>query len=111
MGHCLDRGVKGTLGLQRLLQELGRPIFTNSVCTLCNVNIDQHSLWLEHLCCQRPDAVNKSVSQVITSLHELDQEVIFANSNLNICSQSYCIVYFFVHAFLYFMLMPFGSCK
>ena len=79
---ALDRGVKGTLGLQRLLRELGRPIFANSVCTL----------WFEHLCCQHPDVVNnKSVSQVITSLRELNQEAIFAvaNSNLNICSLSY----------------------
>ena len=89
---ALDRGVKGTLGLQRLLQELGRSIFTNSVCTLCNADIDEHSLWFEHLCCQHSDVVNnKSIFQVITSLRELDQEAIFAvaNSNLNICSLSY----------------------
>ena len=89
---ALDRGVKGTLGLQRLLRELGRSIFANSVCTLCNADIDQHSLWFKHLCCQHSDVVNnKSVSQVTTSLPELDQEAIFAvaNSNLNICSLSY----------------------
>ena len=82
---ALDRGVKGTLGLQRLLRELGRPIFANSVSTLCNADIDEHSLWFEHLCCQQPDVVNNK------SVRELNQEAIFAvaNSNLNICSLSY----------------------
>ena len=88
---ALDRGVKGTRGLQTLLREMCRPIFTNSVCTLCEADIDQNSLWFEHICCKHPDIVNnRSVSQVITSLCKLDHEEIFAvaNSNLSKCSLS-----------------------
>ena len=44
---ALDRGVKGTRGLQTLLRELSRPIFSNSVCNLCNVDLNQKSLWFE----------------------------------------------------------------
>ena len=89
---ALDRGVKGTRGLQALLRELGRPILNNSVCNLCNESLDQNSLWFEHLCCLHPDIVNnRSLSQVISSLHNLDHEAIFAvaNTNLSKCSLFY----------------------
>ena len=89
---ALDRGVKGTRGLQALLRELSRPILNNSVCNLCYESLDQNSLWFEHLCCLHPDIVNnRSLSQVISSLHNLDHEAIFAvaNSNLSKCSLFY----------------------
>ena len=55
--------MKGTCSLQALLRELSRPISSNSVCNLCNVDLDQKSPW--HLCCQHPDVVNnRSVSQL-----------------------------------------------
>ena len=85
----LDRGVKGTRGLQTLLREMRQPVFENSVCNVCKESLYINDQWLDHVCNNHPEIVNnKSVSQIITALQEVDSDSIFpvANSNLNKCS-------------------------
>ena len=86
---ALDCGVKGTRGLQTLLREMCRPVFENSVCNLCNESLNVNDLWLDHICHNHPEIINnKSLSQIVAALHDVDSDTIFsfANSNLNKCS-------------------------
>ena len=68
---------------------LAGPVFENSVCNLCNESLNVNDLWLDHICHNHPEIVNnKSLSQIVAALHDVDSDTIFsfANSNLNKCS-------------------------
>ena len=84
----LDCGVKGTRGFQTLLTEMCRPAFESSICNLCNESLNNfiiNDLWLDHICHNHPGIVNnKSLSQIVAALHEVDSDTIFSGPVLTL---------------------------
>ena len=83
---ALDRGIRGTRGLQTLLKVLSHRIYEDSLCPSCGASLGTDSLWIDHICLAHSDVVNHlSRSEIISKLKEADMDTIFSitSSRLN----------------------------
>ena len=77
---ALDRGVRGTNQLQRIVYHLSRPIFSNFSCPLCDTTLTPTTTWLSHLCNSHSitnGPIHLSVEEVIYALKSESVDTIF----------------------------------
>ena len=79
---ALDRGTQGTKQLQRIIYNLGRPIFGTYTCPICNTELMKPSLWFIHLCEIHPPTLRNSndhlsLDGIFEGLQRGDEDFIF----------------------------------
>ena len=75
---ALDRGTKQ---IQRIIYNLGRPIFGTYTCPICNTELMKSSLWFIHLCEIHPPTLRNSndhlsLDEIIEGLQCGDEDFI-----------------------------------
>ena len=77
---ALDRGVRGTNQLQRIVYHLSRPIFSDFSCPLCDITLTPTTTWLSHLSNSHSitnGSIHLSVEEVIYALKSESVDTIF----------------------------------
>ena len=79
---ALDRGYQGTKQLQRIIYNMGRPIFGTYSCPICNTELMKPSLWFIYLCevhspTLRNSSDHLSLDSIIERLQRGDEYFIF----------------------------------
>ena len=79
---ALDRGTQGTKQLQKIIYNLGHPIFGTYSCPTCNTELVKPTLWFTHLCETHPQTLRHSndhlsIDRIIEGLQSGDEDFIF----------------------------------